>query len=254
LDKELQIKKIAIATPTYNEAKNIDKLILGLEKVCKNLTDLSFTLFVIDDSSPDGTAQVAEGTAKKIRAKNFSVQVLVRKAKEGIGKAYIYGFNEILKQDFDYIIQIDADLSHHPKYIKDLVAQARLGKDFVSASRYLKGGGIDDWGLHRRILSRGGNIYTRLFLGSKVTDYTNGLNMFSTGLLKEINTNTLSSAGYGFFIELKNKALKHAQHYAQIPMILTDRKHGKSKIPKNTILINLILVPRLRFANRKKSN
>jgi len=245
------MKKIAIVTPTYNESKNIKKLILGIEKICKDIPDLSFTLFVIDDSSPDGTAQVAKKAAKKIQAKNFGVQVLVRKTKEGIGKAYVYGFHEILKLKFDYLIQIDADLSHDPKYIKDLVDQAHLGKDFISASRYMKGGGIADWGLHRRILSRGANIYTRIFLSNRITDYTNGLNMFSTALLKEIKIDTLSSAGYGFFIELKHKALQHAQHYAQIPIILTDRKHGKSKMPKNAILVNLVLVPRLRFASKK---
>jgi dolichol-phosphate mannosyltransferase len=249
------MKKIAIATPTYNEAKNIKKLIVDIEKVCKDLSDLSFTLFVIDDSSPDGTAQVAREAAKKVRAKNFNVKVLVRKTKDGIGKAYVYGFHEILKQDFDYLIQIDADLSHNPKYIKDLVAQARLGKDFISASRYMKGGKIDDWGLHRRILSLGGNIYTRAFLGSTITDYTNGLNMFSTSLLREIDLDTLNSAGYGFFIELKYKALPLSKHYAQIPIVLTDRMHGKSKIPlKSTIFINLMLVPKLRFGGRQKSS
>jgi len=248
--KKPSVKHIAIATPTYNEAGNIKKLILGIEKVCKELDDLSFTLFVIDDNSPDGTAQIARTVAKQLRAKNFKVRVLVRQAKEGVGKAYVYGFHEILKQDFDYLIQIDADLSHHPKYIKDLIAQARLGKDFVSGSRYMPDGGIADWGLHRRILSRGANVYTRLFLDSRITDYTNGLNMFSTALLKEIDIDTLSSAGYGFFIELKHKTLPLARHYSQIPIILTDRVHGKSKIPKNTIFINLLLVPRLRFKGR----
>ncbi len=248
------MKKIAIVTPTYNEASNIKKLILGIEKACKGLGDLSFTLFVIDDSSPDGTARVAKEVAKKISAKNFNVRVLVRKTKEGVGKAYVHGFHEVLKQDFDFLIQIDADLSHNPKYIKDLVAQARLGKDFVSASRYIKGGGISDWGLHRKILSRGANIYTRTFLSGRITDYTNGLNMFSTALLREIDVDTLSSAGYGFFIELKYKALQHARHYAQIPIILTDRKHGKSKMPKNAIVINLLLVPRLRLVGQKKTS
>lgn len=248
------MRKIAIVTPTYNEAGNIKKLILGIEKVCRELSDLSFTLFVVDDSSPDGTAQIAEATAKKVHAKNFAVQVLLRKAKEGVGKAYIYSFHKILKQDFDYLIQIDADLSHDPKYIKDLVAQARLGKDFISGSRYMKGGGIADWALHRRILSLGGNIYTRLLLSRRITDYTNGLNMFSTALLKEIDIDALSSAGYGFFIELKYKVLPHARHFTQIPIILTDRKHGKSKIPKNTIFINLLLVPRLRLGGHKKSS
>jgi dolichol-phosphate mannosyltransferase len=247
------MKKFAIATPTYNEAGNIKKLILDIEKVCQDIKDLSFTLFVIDDSSPDGTAKIAEATAKKIRAKNFKVEVLVRKSKEGIGKAYIDGFHQIMEQGFDYIIQIDADLSHHPKYIKDMVAQAQAGSDFVSGSRYMKGGGIDDWGLHRRILSLGGNIYTRMLLSSTITDYTNGLNMFSTKLLKEIDIDTLSSAGYGFFIELKYKTLPHARQFAQIPIVLTDRKHGKSKIPKNTIFINLLLVPRLRLSSHKKA-
>ncbi|HEY5267539.1 MAG TPA: polyprenol monophosphomannose synthase [Candidatus Saccharimonadales bacterium] len=244
------MKRIAIATPTYNEAGNIKKLILEIEKVCKNIPDISFTLFVIDDSSPDGTAKIAQETAKKVKTTNFSVKVLVRKIKDGIGRAYIYGFNEILKGKFDYIIQIDADLSHDPKYIKDLVDQARIGKDFVSASRYMKGGGIADWGLHRRILSRGGNIYTRLFLDKRITDYTNGLNMYSVPLMKEINIDTLDSDGYGFFIELKHKILPLSRNYGQIPLILTDRKHGKSKIPRNTILINLALVPKLHFKKK----
>ena len=154
------MEKIAIVTPTYNEASNIKRLMLDIAKVCSNMPDLLFTLFVIDDNSPDGTAKVAEEVAKNARHGNFDVKILVRKSKEGIGKAYIYSFRVILKEDFAYIIQIDADLSHNPKYIKELVGQAKLGKDFVSASRYMEGGGIADWGLLRRILSRGG-IFTQ---------------------------------------------------------------------------------------------
>lgn len=245
------MKKIAIATPTYNEAGNIKTLIEQIEKVVSTMPDLTFTLFVIDDNSPDGTAKIAEESAKKVTAKNFDVKVLVRKIKDGVGKAYVFGFHEILKSDYDHIIQIDADLSHNPNYIKDLVKQARLGKDFVTASRYMDGGGIADWGLHRKILSRGGNIYTRLFLDRRITDYTTGLNMYSADLLREINIDTLSSTGYGFFIELKRRALNHCKNFAQVPLILTDRIHGKSKMPKNTILVNFILVPKLKFKKER---
>ncbi len=246
------MKKIAIATPTYNEAQNIELLIAGLEKVCQKFPDLSFMLLVIDDNSPDGTANAAKQAAKKLTIKNFAVEVLSRAKKEGIGKAYIHGLTELIKRDFDYIIQIDADLQHNPKYIGDLIREARAGRDFVTTSRYMPGGKIIGWGLHRRLLSRGGNIYTRLFLGSKITDYTNGLNMFSAELLKKIDINSLSSAGYGFFIELKYRALQHAKNFTQIPITLTGRQHGQSKITKNTILINLILVPRLKRAMRQR--
>jgi dolichol-phosphate mannosyltransferase len=246
------VYKIAIITPTYNEADNILVLMKQVEDVCKTISDAAFTLLVVDDNSPDGTAKIAEEAAAKITTKNFTARVLVRKTKDGIGRAYVHAFNVLLKEDFDYIIQIDADLSHNPKYIRDFVAEARKGRDFVAASRYMKGGGILDWGLHRRILSRGGNIYTRLFMGDTITDYTNGLNMFSTGLLRKVDTDSLGAGGYGFFIELKHKALQNAKNFSQIPIWLTDRTLGKSKMPKKTIFINLMLVPKLRFARKKK--
>lgn len=247
------MNKIAIATPTYNEARNIKILIAGLGKACGQFPDIAFTLLVIDDNSPDGTAQAAKDAAKKLPIKNLRVQVLNRSKKEGVGRAYIHGLSELLKQDFDYIIQIDADLQHNPKYIKDFVQEAQKGRDFVTASRYMKGGKIVGWGLQRRILSLGGNIYTRMFMGNSITDYTNGLNMFSADLLRKIDVNSLGSAGYGFFIELKYRALQHAKDFSQIPITLTGRQHGQSKLSKNTILVNLLLVPRLRFSGSKKS-
>lgn len=244
--------KFAIATPTYNEAGNIKKLIKAIDKNCKGMPADSFTLLVIDDNSPDGTADIAEAAAKEVKNKNFRVQVLRRKGKEGFGKAYVHGFNELLKQDFEYIIQMDADLSHDPKYLKDFVKQAGAGCDFVAASRYVKGGGTPDWGLHRKILSRGGNLYARLVLGSGVTDYTGGYNMYSADLLKKIDTGTLSSGGYGFLIELKYRALKQSDSHAQVPIIFKDRQHGKSKIPRSTLIKNFILVPRLRRQKHAK--
>jgi dolichol-phosphate mannosyltransferase len=241
------MRNVAIATPTYNEAKNIKKLIPAIEKFCKGFEDLSFTLLIIDDNSPDGTADVAEQAAKKLKIKNLKVQVLRRKGKEGFGKAYVHGFTVLLEQKFDYIIQMDADLSHDPKYLKDFIYAAQEGHDFVAASRYMKGGGTPDWGLHRKILSRGGNLYTRLFLGSIITDYTGGYNMYSSGLLKKINMNTLGATGYGFLIELKHRALQNATSPAQFPIVFHDRLHGKSKIPKSTLIKNFVLVPKIKF-------
>jgi len=241
------MNKIAIITPTYNEAKNIGILISQIEKVVQEITDYTFALLVVDDNSPDGTAGVAEKAGKKVKAKNFKVEVLNRVKKDGIGKAYVHGIKTAINHGFDYVIQIDADLQHNPKYIKDLVNQARQGKDFVGTSRYMKGGHIVGWGLHRRILSLGGNLYTRLFLGSTITDYTNGLNLFSTKLLKKVDMDNLGASGYGFFIELKYKALKQAKDFTQIPITLIDRQHGESKITKDTLFVNMMLVPRLRF-------
>ncbi|HSX53104.1 MAG TPA: polyprenol monophosphomannose synthase [Patescibacteria group bacterium] len=244
--------QVAIVTPTYNEAGNIEKLISQIAGVCKKIPGVNFMLLVADDNSPDGTAKLADNIGQKLKSKDFTVRILVRKKKDGIGKAYINAFNVLLKENFDFIIQIDADLQHNPIYIKDLVAEAQKGRDFVAASRYMKGGKIEGWGLHRKILSRGGNIYTRIFLGSGLTDYTNGLNLFSVDLLKKIDVNSLNSAGYGFFIELKYKALRLSKNYVQIPITLYGRQHGQSKISKNIIFLNLALVPKLRFSSSNK--
>jgi dolichol-phosphate mannosyltransferase len=239
--------KIAIATPVYNEAKNIEKLIASIDKVCKTIPQINFKLLIIDDSSPDGTANIAKKAANKVKSPNLNVEVFVRKKKDGFGRAYIAGFNKLLKDSFDYIIQMDADLSHHPKYIKEFIKAVDGGNDFIIGSRYVKGGGTPDWGLHRKILSRGGNIYSRLILSRRISDYTGGYNMFSTPLLEDIGINTLVSEGYGFLIELKYRSLLKSKSLAQVAIIFHDREHGQSKLPKSTLAKNFILVPRLKF-------
>lgn len=239
--------RIAIATPTYNEAKNIQKLITAIAKVCKNFTNIDFLLLIIDDSSPDNTAEIAEKVAQNMELTNLKVQVLRRRKKEGLGKAYVNGFNVLLSQGFDYIIQMDADLSHNPIYLKDFIAKANAGHDFVVASRYSKGGETPDWSIYRQFLSRSGNMYSRLVLGNMISDYTGGYNMFSTRLLKRINIDTLGAGGYGFLIELKYRALQNAHSIAQIPIVFHDRQHGQSKIPKSTLATSFILVLLIKF-------
>jgi dolichol-phosphate mannosyltransferase len=241
--------KIGIVIPTYNEAANIGTLIDKIHGYLHNLKDLQAVLLVVDDSSPDGTSTVVSKYQKKYRTENFKVTLLSRKAKDGFGRAYIAGFNEILKTQPDYILQMDADLSHNPKYLPAFV-KAASKHDLVIGSRYVEGGGTPDWSLWRRLQSRGGNFYTRLVLGSKISDYTGGFNMFSKALLLRIDPKTIGNTGYGFLIDLKFRALKQADSVYQVPIVFHDRKHGKSKLPRSTIIKNLLLVPRLRMQSR----
>lgn len=239
--------RFAIVTPTYNEIGNIENLLSQLRDVAQEDKVISFTVFVVDDSSPDGTAELVKKLMPQLKAKNFNVELIVRNKKDGLGGAYIYGFKQVLAKNlYDYIIQMDADLSHNPTYILGFTYQAQQGADFVVASRYIPGGGTPDWPWHRKLLSRGGNIYTRVLLGSRITDYTGGYNMYKTTVLKHIDLDTVQAVGYGFLIELKYRALKASKHVAQIPIVFMDRQQGVSKIPKNTIIKNLVLVPKIR--------
>jgi dolichol-phosphate mannosyltransferase len=240
---------IAIVTPTYNEIGNIEKLLRRIQGVSVSHENHKFTTFVIDDSSPDGTSDLVKQLVPKLKTNNFTIELIIRKEKDGLGRAYIYGFKKVLEnhERFDYILQMDADLSHNPAYITGFIHQANLGADFIVASRYMPGGGTPDWPWYRQALSRGGNTYTRLILGSKMTDYTGGFNMYKTSLVKKMNLDSISASGYGFLIELKYSALKHASSFAQIPIVFMDRQHGSSKIPKSTLLKNLYLVIKIRL-------
>jgi dolichol-phosphate mannosyltransferase len=238
--------KLAIAIPTYNEAVNVRKLLPAIKRHLENYPGLQCTVFIIDDSSPDGTAEVVTALSKEISDKKFNVRVLSRAKKEGLGKAYVFAFEQIIPEDFDYILQMDADLSHDPKYIPELLDQTK-NADFVVGSRYMKGGSTPDWQWYRKLQSRGGNLYTRFFLGSKITDYTGGYNLYSSDLLKKIDLKTLQAGGYGFLIDLKHKALIHCESVVQIPIVFKDRQHGTSKIPRSTIIKNFLLVPKIRY-------
>lgn len=241
--------KIAIVTPTYNEIGNIERLLTEIRKATDEHLDDSFTVFVIDDSSPDGTADLVTSLSPKLKTKNFSVELIVRKEKDGLGRAYIHGFKQVLKHSkkFDYVLQMDADLSHNPAYITGFLHQAKDGADFIVASRYINGGGTPDWPLYRQALSRGGNAYTRVMLGRKISDYTGGFNMYSAKLLKKMDIDTVQAGGYGFLIELKYKALKNSKKTTQIPIVFLDRQHGSSKIPKSTLVKNFFLVFKIRM-------
>jgi len=239
---------IAIAIPTYNEAKNIKNLLEAIWSVTKDQRAARIGVYVVDDSSPDGTADVVTAVSKELTNETFAVNLLRRPKKEGLGKAYIDAFGRIMAENkWDYLLQMDADLSHDPAYLPQFIAKASEGVEFVVASRYAKGGGAPEWGWFRKFLSRGGNAYARLVLGFRLSDYTGGFNMYSVGLLKRIRLENIGAMGYGFLVELKYKALKHCRSVVEIPIIFVDRTHGKSKIPQSTILRNFALVFKLKF-------
>lgn len=239
--------KLGICIPTYNEATNIEVVLTKLETVLKPIKDASVMVLVVDDSSPDGTAAIVKTTAERLARPNFKAEVLVRTKKDGFGKACVAGFTQLLAKKVDYILQMDADLSHNPAYIPAFISAAKDGRDFVVASRYIKGGDTPDWPLHRRLLSRYGNLYSRLILSRTVSDYTGGFNLYKASLIKKIELASLQSSGYGFLIELKFRALGYAKSVQQIPIIFNDRQHGKSKIPKSTLIKNIFLVPKIRL-------
>ena len=147
----------------------------------------------------------------------------------------------------DVLCQMDADLSHDPGRIPTMVEAARRGADFVVASRYVPGGGTPDWGLHRKILSRGGNTFIRLVLNRTLTDYTGAFCLFSRDLLHQLDVSSIAANGYGFQIELKHRASKAARVIVEVPLVFLDRRFGESKIPKSTLLTNFVLVLRMRL-------
>ncbi len=241
---------LGIAIPTYNEATNIGQLLENIHLSLVNLPLISTTILVIDDNSPDGTAEIVKEFANKYNTKNFKIDLLARKIKNGLGRAYIEGFSNLLDQGSDFIIQMDADLSHDPVYLPAFIKLSG-DNDLVVGSRYIPGGDTPDWPLSRRMLSKVGNFYARLILSNKISDYTGGYNMYSKDLLDKINYSKINSTGYGFLINLKYLSVLNAHGIQQIPIIFRDRQHGKSKLPKSTILTNLILVPKIRLKKLK---
>jgi dolichol-phosphate mannosyltransferase len=242
--------KIGILIPTYNESINSPILLEKLKSNLSNLKDVEFNILIVDDNSPDGTSQIVKKVAKNLNSSYFKINVLDRKMKDGYGKACVAGMLFLIERGVDKVLTMDADLSHNPQYIKEFI-EASQHSDLIVGSRYIKGGDTPDWPFIRKFLSKYGNYYARLFLGSKIADYTGGFNMYDKQLIHDIDLKNIKSTGYGFLIELKFKASQKSKSISQIPIIFRDRQHGKSKIPKNTLIKNLLLVPRLRISEHK---
>lgn len=221
------MKKLVII-PTYNEIENMRSLLPALMNLKQN-----FDVLVVDDSSPDGTADFVKQFSEK---QNSRVHVLVRPAKQGLGKAYLAGFDWGLKNNYDVLTEMDADFSHSPKHLDEILTLIDQ-HDVVIGSRYVKGGGTVNWGFIRKIISRGGSLYSRLILGYySVHDWTGGFNCWRKEVLQKINLSTIQSNGYSFQIELKYKALKNGYKIIETPIIFEDRRVGQSKMSLKIVL------------------
>jgi dolichol-phosphate mannosyltransferase len=227
-----------VVVPTYNERENIVMLLPRI------LEQPRFRVLVVDDNSPDGTADVVAAAAQD----DPRVGLLARPSKLGLGTAYIAGFQQALAEGADYIFEMDADFSHDPAYLSTLLAAAERGNDLVLGSRYVPGGGTTDWGIMRKCISQGGNVYARLILGLPVRDATGGFRCYRRRVLETIDLNAIRSNGYAFQIEMVYRALQAGFRVGEVPILFPDRRVGKSKMSRRIVLEALINVWRLRFS------
>lgn len=227
-----------VCIPTYNERENV-------EAICRAAlgADARLDVLVVDDNSPDGTGQLADALA----AKEPRIQVLHREKKEGLGRAYLAAFRWALERGYLYVLEMDADFSHDPRYLPRLVDEAERGADLVIGSRYVQGGGTVNWGIGRQIISRGGSLYARTILGVRVRDLTAGFKCFRRAVLEALDLDAVTSSGYGFQIELTYKTLKKGFRVIEVPIVFEDRRVGHSKMSRKIVAEALWKVLKLRF-------
>lgn len=237
------MKKIVVI-PTYNEKENIQKIIpMVLEQ------NLDLDILVVDDSSPDKTSEIVKKLAEKLNSPKGNIHLLLRKEKNGLGQAYISGFKWALQKKYDIIVQMDADLSHNPKYLKKMLEEIK-NNDLVIGSRYVKGGGTEGWSIDRKILSRGGSVYSNMVLWTSINDLTGGFKCWRSEMLKKINLDTITSNGYSFQIEMNYRAYKLGAKITEVPIIFVDRNVGASKMSKNIVWEAMWKVWKLKFGKR----
>lgn len=231
-------KHALVVTPTYNEKQNIPHLIEAIF----SLQIPNLDLMIVDDNSPDGTAQIV----KKLQAKYPNLHLMIREQKMGLGSAYVAGFQKALEKDYDYLFEMDADFSHDPQEIPNFLL-AIQDNDLVIGSRYIRGVNVINWPLSRLILSYGANVYTRVITGMKINDSTSGFKCYRRQVLETINLQKVSSDGYSFQMEMNFKAFKLGFRIKEIPIIFVDRVVGNSKMSKKIIREAIWVVWRLRF-------
>lgn len=226
-----------VVIPTYNEAENIELLIPQI------LEQPRFSVLVVDDNSPDGTGARVEDLARYDRR----IGLLQRAGKLGLGTAYIAGFRRALAEGASFIFEMDADFSHDPAYLPALLAAAEERYDLVLGSRYVKGGGTENWGALRQFISRGGNLYAGMILGLPVADATGGYRCYRREVIERINLDQVRSNGYSFQIEMVYRAVQAGFRVGEIPIIFPDRRVGQSKMSRRIVFEALVNVWKLRL-------
>ena len=226
-----------VCLPTYNELEN-------LEPMLRALGDKGVSVLVIDDNSPDGTGELAD----RLAAELDYVDVLHRERKEGLGPAYLAGFQHALAAGAELVLEMDCDFSHDPADVPRLVAAVETGADLALGSRYVKGGAVRNWGLLRRIVSAGGSLYARVLLGARVRDLTGGFKCYRRAVLETIDLDAIHSKGYAFQIETTYRALRAGFQVVEVPITFVDREVGGSKMSKVIVAEAIWKVPALRLA------
>ena len=234
---ELGVADCTVVIPTYNEAENIGVLLPQV------LAYPRFRVLVVDDGSPDGTGTIVSSLAEH----EPRVGLLSRPGKQGLGSAYVAGFRRALAEGAEFIFEMDADFSHDPRYLPDLLGAAEAGADLALGSRYVRGGGTTDWGLGRRLISRGGNLYAGIILGLPIADATGGFRCYRHRVLEAIDLASIRSNGYAFQIELAYRTRRAGFRISEVPIIFPDRRVGRSKMSRRIVIEALVNVVKLRF-------
>ncbi|MBK8212202.1 MAG: polyprenol monophosphomannose synthase [Myxococcales bacterium] len=226
-----------VVTPTYNERDNLERFVTQVRSALPEAHVL-----VVDDASPDGTGAIADAIAER----DPNVRVIHRKGKLGLGTAYVEAFKKGLSEGFERFFEMDADLSHDPRYLAAFVAELDRGADVVIGSRNVPGGGVEGWGLGRHFLSKGGSLYSRTILGLTVKDLTSGYKAFSRRALEAIDLSAVRSNGYSFQIELTYRAILKGMRVREVPIVFVDRKVGHSKMSRKVFVEAVGMVWKLR--------
>jgi dolichol-phosphate mannosyltransferase len=235
--------------PTYNEAENIEALVLAAAQALSRAPCEGFRVLVVDDGSPDGTGEIVE----RLAADHPWLAVLHRTNKEGIGPAYLAGFRHALDQGAAFVLEMDSDFSHDPADLVRLLETIAAGADLALGSRYVPGGGVSDWGVLRRLVSEGGSTYARIVLGLRVRDLTGGFKCFRREVLEAIHFDGVRSQGYAFQVELTYRAVRAGFHVVEVPIVFRDRQRGQSKMSWRIATEAMWLVPQLRHGRQPQT-
>jgi dolichol-phosphate mannosyltransferase len=231
--------RATVCLPTYDERDNLEPMVRALGEVLGP----DDRVLVVDDNSPDGTGEIADRLAAELPF----VDVLHRPHKEGLGPAYLAGFRQALGGDAELVLEMDCDFSHRPEDARRLI-DAAADADLVLGSRYVPGGGVGNWGLGRRVISRGGSLYAQLLLGAPVRDLTGGFKCYRREVLERIDLDAIHSRGYAFQIETTYRALRAGFRVVEVPISFVDREAGGSKMSRSIVLEAIWKVPALRLA------
>ena len=227
-----------IVTPTYNERENLARFIAEVRAAAPDAD-----IMIVDDASPDGTGALAD----ELAAGDRHIHVMHRSAKLGLGTAYVEAFRWGLYRGYDWFVEMDADLSHDAKYLRDFFRALDVGADVVIGSRNISGGSVEGWGLGRHVLSKGGSLYSRAILGIGVYDLTSGYKAFTRRALQRIDLSRVQSSGFSFQIETTYRAFQEGLEIVEVPIVFVDRRAGKSKMSRRVFAEALGVVWKLRF-------